>query len=92
DGKGTEEVLAAIEEHRGYIESAGIGAERRRARAKRELMELLERDILGAVTGSNGFEEAVDAAITRILGRDSTPYREAEKISKAFKLNELSRS
>jgi LAO/AO transport system kinase len=92
DGEGTDEVLAAIEEHRGYIESAGIGAERRRARAKRELMELLERDILGAVTGSDGFGETIDAAVTRILGRDSTPYREAEEISKAFKINKLSRS
>lgn len=92
DGKGTEEVLAAVEEHSGYIKSAGIGAERHRARAKRELMELLKREIIGAVTGSNGFEEAVDAAVTRILGRDSTPYREAEKISKAFDIDELSRS
>ncbi len=92
DGKGTEEVLAAVEEHSGYIKSVGIGAERHRARAKRELMELLKREIIGAVTGSNGFEEAVDAAVTRILGRDSTPYREAEKISKAFDIDELSRS
>jgi hypothetical protein len=55
-------------------------------------MELLEREIIGAVTGSNGFEETVDAAVTRILGREGTPYREAEKISKAFDIDKLSRS
>lgn len=92
DGVGTPEVLKAIEEHRRHIESTGVGAEKRRARARGELMELLERDILEAVKGSNGFEETVNAAVTRILGRDSTPYREAEKILREFDLPKSNRS
>jgi LAO/AO transport system kinase len=92
DGQGIGEVLAAIDEHRRHIESTGVGAERRRTRARGELMELLERDILEAVTGSNGFEETVNAAVTRILSRNSTPYREAEEILREFDLGKLNRS
>jgi LAO/AO transport system kinase len=90
DGVGTPEVVTAIEEHRRHIELAGVGAEKRRTRARSELMELLERDILDAVARSNGFEEMVNAAVTRILERDSTPYREAKEILKEFDIDKLS--
>jgi len=91
DGAGTEEILAAIEAHRRYIEATGAAAERRRDRARRDLIELLERDILEKIISSDGFERTIDKAINRVISRESTPYREVEELMKVFNTRRLSR-
>jgi LAO/AO transport system kinase len=80
DNKGTEDVLAAVDEHKAFIESSGTGRVQRRNRVRGELNELLERDILDIVLNANGLEKTIEGAIERIIDRESTPYNESEEI------------
>ncbi len=80
DNKGTEDVLGAVEEHKAFIESNGIGRVQHRARVRGELNELLQRDILDIVMKADGLEKTIEGAIERIIDRESTPYNESEEI------------
>ncbi|MCP4229943.1 MAG: methylmalonyl Co-A mutase-associated GTPase MeaB [bacterium] len=86
DGKGIEDVIEAVDEHKAFIESSGVGRVRRRARVRSELNELLERDILDIVMNTNGMEETIDGAIERVLDREGTPYNESKKIINKFNI------
>ena len=87
DNKGVDELLTAIEEHEDYLRESGIGEHRRRQRAHDELKNLLERDIMGLILSTNGVEELLEASVKDILLRDSTPYREAERIIEKLKFH-----
>ncbi len=80
DNVGVEKVLDSIGDHRRYMENSGDKEERLRTRAHGELREILEREILDQVLRTNGFENALNEAVKRILTSRSTPYHEAAKI------------
>ncbi len=86
DNKGVEDVMEAVDEHKSFIESSGIGRVRRRDRVRGELNELLERDILDIIMNRNGLEQSIEGAIERIIERESTPYNESEEIINKLKL------
>ncbi|HDR06345.1 MAG TPA: methylmalonyl Co-A mutase-associated GTPase MeaB [Candidatus Coatesbacteria bacterium] len=92
DDIGTAGLLAAVEEHRRHLDRSGLAQERRRNRARGELREIVEREILGRVLGDDGFEKTLGDAVERILANRSTPYHEAGEILKDLNLFRPKRS
>jgi LAO/AO transport system kinase len=92
DDVGVEEVLRAVDGHREHMEKTGLAEERRRNRAHGELREIIEREILDQVLGTNGVEKTFDEAVDRILTSRSTPYHEAERIIRRLNVDRLNQN
>ena len=78
-GEGIDEVVAAIEKHRSWMEHHGELARRRRARAATEIEAIAMGEVrqrLAAVHGST----ALDAAAGRVAEGQSDPYTAAEDL------------
>jgi LAO/AO transport system kinase len=75
EGAGIREVLGAIQEHRRYLEKHGVLVERRKARRRREILDLVEQRVLARVGG-----DRVDAFATRGAEGELDPYRAAERL------------
>jgi LAO/AO transport system kinase len=82
-GEGIDEVVAAIEKHRSWMEHHGELARRRRARAATEIEAIAMGEVrqrLAAVHGST----ALDAAAGRVAEGASDPYTAAEDLIAAL--------
>jgi LAO/AO transport system kinase len=75
EGTGVAEVLRAIEEHRRYLEQHGLLVERRKARRRREILELVEQRVLARLGG-----DRVDAFAAKVAEGQLDPYTAAERL------------
>lgn len=73
DGSGVPEALKAIEDHREYLCTSGLLAERERMRVQAELLNLLKRQLLDQLVAKVG-QEQMDAWIERIAARKVDAY------------------
>jgi LAO/AO transport system kinase len=77
---GVEEMLSAVQEHRGWLESSGALLERRHARAARRVRDVVDRGLKRAAWSSEGVVALVDAGAQAIANGDATPYSVADEI------------
>ncbi len=75
EGAGVREVLGAIQEHRRYLEKHGLLIGRRKARRRREILEIVEQRVLARVGG-----DRVDAFATRVAEGELDPYTAADQL------------
>ena len=82
EGKGVDELLKAIDQHRSYLEASGEMDQRKRANVKRQVEMLLQEQLMArfmlAQNGGNKLEEAVEAVVSRA----SDPYSAVEELLK----------
>jgi LAO/AO transport system kinase len=76
DGAGIPAVLDAIQRHRRHLETQGALVERRRARRRREILELVERRVLARMGG-----DRIDAFAARVADGELDPYTAAERLA-----------
>jgi len=69
DGTGVPRVLEAVVAHREYLRASGLWRSRERARAREELLHLLQQELLDRLVRQVG-EEQVQAWVTRIAARE----------------------
>jgi LAO/AO transport system kinase len=75
EGAGIPEVLDALEQHRRYLQEHGLLAERRKARHRREILELVEQRVLARVGG-----DRIEAFAARVAAGELDPYTAAERL------------
>ncbi|MCS0634198.1 methylmalonyl Co-A mutase-associated GTPase MeaB [Streptomyces sp. LP05-1] len=78
-GEGTDEVVAALEKHRAWMEERGVLAARRRARAAREVETIAVtalRERIGDLRG----DQRLDALAERITAGTLDPYAAADEL------------
>ncbi|KPC67008.1 methylmalonyl Co-A mutase-associated GTPase MeaB [Streptomyces chattanoogensis] len=77
--EGVDEVVEALEKHRAWMEEHGVLAQRRRARAAREVETIAVtalRERIGDLRG----DRRLDALAERIVGGETDPYRAADEL------------
>jgi LAO/AO transport system kinase len=79
-GDGLEEVMAAIGEHRQYLESSGVLEERRRSRAKGRVRDVVERDFRKVAWTHPAVRGVIEEGVGKILSGAETPYSLGAKI------------
>ncbi|MEV5613868.1 methylmalonyl Co-A mutase-associated GTPase MeaB [Streptomyces sp. NPDC052225] len=78
-GEGVDEVVEALEKHRAWMEERGVLAERRVARASREVETIAVtalRERIGDLSG----DRRLGALAERIVGGELDPYRAADEL------------
>jgi LAO/AO transport system kinase len=81
--KGTEELITQILRHREFLVSSGQLVKRRRERAKRELVEIIEhsmKDYVNSLLDENYLEKVID----HLLQRKTNPYSAALRVVNQF--------
>ena len=82
DGSGVADLVEAIEEHRRYLCSSGLLAERERLRIESELLNVLQCQLLDQVVSRVGGERIADW-IDRIAAREADVYTAARELCEA---------
>jgi LAO/AO transport system kinase len=75
NGRGTEELVEEILKHRQYLDSGGGLEERRKGRARLELIETIEsaiKNYIEAGIDKKYLEELIDGLVQRKINPDST--------------------
>jgi LAO/AO transport system kinase len=80
EGQGTDEILAAVAAHRGYLEESGELAARRRARVRRQLEELLTYEFRRRCAAAPGYEELSETLIAEVQAGRLTPYEASARL------------
>lgn len=78
-GEGTDELVAALEKHRAWMEEHGVLAERREARARREIETIAVtalRERMGELRGG----QRLEALAGRVLDGSLDPYAAADEL------------
>ena len=79
-GKGVEDVVNSLDEHRKYLEESGLLEERRRERVKNEMTEMIHdrisRHVMGEVTQTGKFADYVE----QVYERKNDPYTVVDSI------------
>ncbi|MGD3105789.1 methylmalonyl Co-A mutase-associated GTPase MeaB [Streptomyces sp. YGL11-2] len=78
-GEGVDEVVEALEKHRAWMEEHGVLAQRRLARAAREV-ETIAVTALRSRIGDLSGDRHVDALAERIVAGETDPYRAADEL------------
>jgi LAO/AO transport system kinase len=79
EGQGVEELMAAVEQHRVYLQEQPEGQQRVRVRASIELETILRESLLSRLIAAIGPQRLVNA-IDRIAAREIDPYSAAESL------------
>jgi LAO/AO transport system kinase len=79
EGKGIDELMAAVEQHQAYLAAHPDGQQRARLRAAIELETVLREALLNRLLASVGAAR-VDRAIEQIAARTIDPYTAAEQL------------
>jgi len=80
EGKGIEELAAAIEQWRGHFEASGRREAKRVERWKKRLLELLENRLLEVVVGRRLGEEGLAALAAEVAARRKDPYAAVREV------------
>jgi LAO/AO transport system kinase len=79
EGKGIDEVLAAVDQHQAYLQAQPAGRLRARLRAAIELETVLRETLLNRLLATVGAER-LSQTIDRIAAREIDPYSAAEQL------------
>ena len=95
-GKGVDELLKAIEEHKKYLE-AGELEEKRRKRIEAELLEAISQRLTDTIIAELKTDKKLESFIEKIMNRESDPYTIAdmllkEKIKRKNKKNDYTKA
>ncbi|WP_215449053.1 methylmalonyl Co-A mutase-associated GTPase MeaB [Streptomyces sp. ATCC 21386] len=77
--EGVDEVVEALEKHRAWMEERGVLAERRRARAAREVETIAVTALRERIGDLHG-DRRLDALAERIVAGELDPYRAADEL------------
>ncbi|MFD5496418.1 methylmalonyl Co-A mutase-associated GTPase MeaB [Streptomyces sp. NPDC001812] len=77
--EGVDEVVEALEKHRAWMEEHGVLAERRRARAAREIETIAVTALRQRIGDLHG-DRRLGALADRIVGGELDPYRAADEL------------
>ena len=83
-GEGVDDLLAAIDAHRAWLERSGELAVRRRERARRRVRDVVDRELRRVAWSSTETAAPLDAALDRIEAGEATPYSVAREILDAL--------
>ncbi|MFD9241358.1 methylmalonyl Co-A mutase-associated GTPase MeaB [Streptomyces sp. NPDC059556] len=78
-GEGIDEVVEALEKHRAWMEERGVLAERRRARAAREVETIAVTALRERIGDLHG-DRRLDALAERIVAGDLDPYAASDEL------------
>ncbi|WP_327114529.1 methylmalonyl Co-A mutase-associated GTPase MeaB [Streptomyces sp. NBC_01341] len=78
-GEGIDEVVEALEKHRAWMEEHGVLAERRKARAAREVETIAVTALRERIADLHG-DRRLDALAERIVAGDLDPYAAADEL------------
>jgi len=79
-GQGVPELLEAVAGHRRYMEHSGVLERRRRERAGKRVLEVVERALLRVARGATSGPEVWERGLDRIRAGEETPYSLAATI------------
>jgi LAO/AO transport system kinase len=79
-GEGVDELLEAVERHRSWLVSSGQLEERRRARAKGRVQDVVNRELLRITWRKPETVELLEVGVERMRTSDATPYSVAKDI------------
>jgi LAO/AO transport system kinase len=82
-GEGMAELIAALDDHRGWIDETEAGRARRRQRVGEEVREALREALIEAAVHDLGDE--LDEAVHRVDAREVDPYSATEQLVAAFR-------
>jgi LAO/AO transport system kinase len=83
-GEGKDDLLGAIDAHRAWLEASGALADRRRARARRRVRNVVDRDLRRVAWSSPQTAALLDAGLDRMQAGEATPYSVAREILDAL--------
>jgi LAO/AO transport system kinase len=78
--EGLDEVIAAIDAHRAWLETSGALAVRRRARARSRIRDVVDREVRRVAWTSAAVHDRVEAGLDRIAAGEGTPYSVADEV------------
>ncbi len=81
EGRGVDEVLAAIGEHRAHLETEGRLARKRRAGIRREVEERILRLVGERTLADGAVSRRIDEGIEGVLRREESPFRLAREVA-----------
>lgn len=79
EGKGLDELMVALDQHREYLQTQAAGLQRVRVRAAIELETILRESMLNRLLAAVGAER-LEGLIDQVAGREIDPYSAAEKL------------
>ncbi len=79
-GDGVADLVAAVDEHRAWLEESGALAVRRRARARARVRDVVERGLRRAAWSSDFVAASLEGGLDRIESGEGTPYSVAQEI------------
>ena len=82
EGKGIEELTAAIQKHRAYLNDQPEGQQRARMRVSIELETILRETLLNRLIDSIGIDR-LGGLIDRVVAREIDPYSAAEQLQRS---------
>jgi len=80
DGKGVEELIATLDDHRRHLEESGELADRARTRYAEEIRRLLREEAAGLLGSELERRGGVDALAERVAARETDPYTVADDV------------
>jgi LAO/AO transport system kinase len=83
EGKGVDELLDSIQQHNTFASDSEHLAARKKEQLKRELRELVSREVTSRLFEYMGKEE-LDELLDRMLNHQASPYSEAERMTSAL--------
>ena len=83
NGRGVDDVVKAILDHRAYLRESGLWDRRERERARADLMRALEERLVARLLYHTG-EEALEHWVDRIVAREIDVYGAAERLTEGF--------
>jgi LAO/AO transport system kinase len=79
-GKGIEELVVGIRQHREMLNQEGFLRQRRKERIKTEFIEILRASLIKQILQKLSKNEELDQIVNKIANREIDPYSMAEKI------------
>jgi LAO/AO transport system kinase len=88
-GEGTSALMAALDEHRAWVEGTQAGRDRTQIRLAEEVRETLREALIDAAVADLG--TTIDAAVHEVAARITDPYTATERLVDAFRAARKSR-
>lgn len=92
ENKGIEDLAAAIESYRGYLQKGDTNRERRRAIARWRILELLRERLLAQTLEGDSASERLDVLAAEVADKRRDPYSAVEEMLNAADVERRSES
>jgi LAO/AO transport system kinase len=87
EGRGVEDVAAAVAEHRAHMEESGGFEARRRGRVRRQLEELLDYEFKRSCRAVPNYEELMEGLVADVQEGRLTPYEASAELYRKVSKN-----